>query len=111
MNAAMYSRTMEIVNDVNMKKCFLFNCYHKDCILKLKEKTTGRTEVDNRHLKQSGVNIQSTFTKLVSTDKMKNNIRENNIQFNSNYVNRSNLSSKDDLFHKVANKLTAYQVK
>ena len=50
---------------------FLFNRFHKECALNLKQKTTGCVEIKNRHLKDFGVDLCSSLTKLAKTGVLK----------------------------------------
>ena len=110
-SATLCRLAIEVTNDTKRKKGHFFNFYFKDCILNLEERTTGRTEVENRHLKVQGNDQRTSFTKLASTDKKRQNIRENNLQLQSCYTNRTTVPGELDDFSKFSNKLTAHAAK
>ena len=92
--------------NANENRIFFDFCYH-DCILNLNEKTTGRTEVENHQLKVRGVDLRSTFTKVAVVDQKRQKMRENNLQLQANYANRTLLPGEQNDFAAVANLLSA----
>ena len=88
-----------------------FNLCFKDCILNMQERTTGRTEVENKMLKIDGNDQRTTLTKLASNGKKRQKIRENNLGLNSSRTNRMILSGALTELKMIANQLTAHHAK
>ena len=61
----LYKIAMEVVESTKIKKGCFFNYYFKECVLDLEDKTTGRTEEENKILKVFDVDQRTSLTKLV----------------------------------------------
>ena len=103
---SLHVASITVTNSMQLKKGYFFDFYYRDCMLNLNEKTTGRTEVENCQLKVRRVDLRSTFTKLAVVDQKRQKMRENNLQLQANYTNRTLLPGVQNDFTMVANLLS-----
>ena len=93
------------LNIIKNKIPFLFDRFCKHYPLNMKQKTTGRIETENRHLKYFGADLRSSLTKLAKTDVTKNRTKEHNNIIEKERINKTILKLNEVLDVEVLNHL------